>query len=1021
MKKRLISLTFAITYNLVMSFGQLVPIQNVQSPEIGNLGLYGTIPVSPFTGTPDISIPLYDLKSGNYTLPISMSYHLAAVQPNRQYGVLGMGWNLIAGGYISRIANHIYDEKQSTDGEKYGYYYHHDKMQAVMDNDMSNFDNLVRNSITGNSAYDLCADEFYFDFCGYTGHFYLCPDGTWKVISEQDIKLEFDPDNGGLIRSSELVNENIHIHGKAFSRLKIYQWSNQSQNGWLFNKFTLITPDGCRYEFGGIYATEYSISYYNPNNSDLIPTTWRLAKITTPENRVIQFNYKKDFWKGIPLQCDIQYVPTRSYGTYVSRDQIGWDGMSGYIIFPTVLESITTDNEKVIFNVEKDSLYIHMFENHQVFYKGNGNAVFNPYVSSLYTSDNQYNAFFKVNTSYVEPIRDQIWNQLSSYYLKGLTIDAGVFDDTILVKFSYLDSKRKMLRKVTFSGKAVDDSYSSKSFSFDYYDLDKMPNRFVFPETDSWGYYRGGDIKLSAIPTYAFKPSSTLYIKAGVLSSITYPTGGRTVFEYELNDYNKSIDRFNRTLLSDNGPKNCASGLRIKKIQSLDSDSSVISTKKYYYTTSKAGSVSSGILSKVPCFSINYKFGDKGLTVQSEGGFWPSSLGNTAPIVGYSTVFEETFDKDGKSLGYIKYCFSNYDNDIYGESHLDENSYHATFYEGNAYGYNFTNRSVERGKLLSKQYYDVSGSPQKSINYRYKSTTNDFIPYASQFVVNINPTIGDFYALGWLNKIYTDSYLLQSETDTTFVKPSGCYYHTKKDYAYNKSNLLTSTSELCSDGAYKSTTYTYSVDKPEYDWLVDKHFLSALIEKRVSYRGKNKTEKYDYSMTKDSSVPYIQKISSSYNGNDFKNDYEAVLVDKYGNPVEIVVNGMKSLLYWGMNGQHLNGRVDNFSNRQAIELGMEDAVRYSDYKCYYIETFWKKFFKLPVSAHMYVYNYERRRLLESIIEPTGFTTFYKYDGLNRLREIYHYDYTGEDMTDPFVKRFMHVYDYHYIDKHHEEE
>ena len=146
MSKRLTNLLFAVLNGVIMAYGQLVPIQNVQSPEIANLGLYGKIPVSLFTGIPDISIPLYELKAGDFTLPISISYHLASVQPNRQYGVLGMGWNLIAGGYISRVANFIYDEKQNKNGDKYGYYYHCDKMQAVSV-DSTKFDNLVRNFI----------------------------------------------------------------------------------------------------------------------------------------------------------------------------------------------------------------------------------------------------------------------------------------------------------------------------------------------------------------------------------------------------------------------------------------------------------------------------------------------------------------------------------------------------------------------------------------------------------------------------------------------------------------------------------------------------------------------------------------------------------------------------------------------------------------------------------------------------------------------------------------------------------
>lgn len=51
------------------------PVYNVPSPDIATLGTYGTVPVSLFTGTPDISVPLYDLRVGNYTFPITATYH----------------------------------------------------------------------------------------------------------------------------------------------------------------------------------------------------------------------------------------------------------------------------------------------------------------------------------------------------------------------------------------------------------------------------------------------------------------------------------------------------------------------------------------------------------------------------------------------------------------------------------------------------------------------------------------------------------------------------------------------------------------------------------------------------------------------------------------------------------------------------------------------------------------------------------------------------------------------------------
>jgi hypothetical protein len=49
-------------------------------PEAAGINRYGDIPVGEYTGTPDISIPLYVAKSGKLQLPISLSYHATGIQ-----------------------------------------------------------------------------------------------------------------------------------------------------------------------------------------------------------------------------------------------------------------------------------------------------------------------------------------------------------------------------------------------------------------------------------------------------------------------------------------------------------------------------------------------------------------------------------------------------------------------------------------------------------------------------------------------------------------------------------------------------------------------------------------------------------------------------------------------------------------------------------------------------------------------------------------------------------------------------
>src|ERR1044072_7314014 len=50
------------------------------SPNVASLGKYGEIPVSLYTGIPNISIPLFEIKDGSLDVPITLSYHAGGVK-----------------------------------------------------------------------------------------------------------------------------------------------------------------------------------------------------------------------------------------------------------------------------------------------------------------------------------------------------------------------------------------------------------------------------------------------------------------------------------------------------------------------------------------------------------------------------------------------------------------------------------------------------------------------------------------------------------------------------------------------------------------------------------------------------------------------------------------------------------------------------------------------------------------------------------------------------------------------------
>src|SRR6266576_6703058 len=74
----------------------------VPSPTAASLGRFGDVPVSLYTGVPDISIPLFTAKGRTLELPITLRYHAGGIRVEEIGSWVGIGWTLEAGGAVTR-------------------------------------------------------------------------------------------------------------------------------------------------------------------------------------------------------------------------------------------------------------------------------------------------------------------------------------------------------------------------------------------------------------------------------------------------------------------------------------------------------------------------------------------------------------------------------------------------------------------------------------------------------------------------------------------------------------------------------------------------------------------------------------------------------------------------------------------------------------------------------------------------------------------------------------------------------
>lgn len=142
------------------------------SPTSASLGKYGNTPVSLYKGTPEISIPLYNVTTAEYTLDIALQYDASGTRVNQDASLAGLGWSLIAGGAITRVV------RQGDDFSGHGYYNYQALPPNTPGNDYAydparaNLDRVYFDDVYLNQA-DAEPDVFSYNFAGYAGKFVL--------------------------------------------------------------------------------------------------------------------------------------------------------------------------------------------------------------------------------------------------------------------------------------------------------------------------------------------------------------------------------------------------------------------------------------------------------------------------------------------------------------------------------------------------------------------------------------------------------------------------------------------------------------------------------------------------------------------------------------------------------------------------------------------------------------------------------------------------------------------------------
>lgn len=461
------------------------------TPEASALGQYGKYGVSSYTGAPDISVPLFTIGSGSFSMPVELKYDASGIKVEQEATYVGLGWNLMMGGSITHIVCGQNDFEDKTSSY------------------ITNLDLLKL--VEGDNA-----QKKYFSIPHVVNHVaadWMLQNKKWtmleNVFSGHRIPDIYQASFCGHNVSFVIVNDSARIIDNNATKYKIKIKTVNS-----IEKSIEITDDhGIRYVF-----VQAQLAYVGDNR------LFNLSKICNAAECLAEFKYttgtfflKKHYYESVGK-------PDRLYK-----------------------QSIPQDGD-----------------------------IYNLFIRHKYPD---YNTFFEnINKSYPDTIKtnreiitftysDRRTDIKGAKQIDAITVKSRIDNSiihTVAFKYGYFTERnidtdlcgtyRYSIHYGYTRLKLADVTIDGKKYSFEYNNENDLPARLSRAQ-DFWGYYNGQENKdgFCATPQYQFDREKVIMAsdtvgpanryaseeccKVGTLKKITYPTGGYSLFDFEIHHF----------------------------------------------------------------------------------------------------------------------------------------------------------------------------------------------------------------------------------------------------------------------------------------------------------------------------------------------------------------------------------------------------------------------------------------------------------------------------------------------------
>lgn len=479
------SFTCLISFFSITLFAQTdLPSVMPPSPEASALTRFTEVPVSHYTGIPDISIPIQTISARGIKIPITLRYHARGVKVSDVAPSTGTGWSLSYGGSISRQIRGKADDTAFPNG----YLAHPSIFMNYSTN--QNTRDIERMKSSLDPSFDYYPDQFSFDAGGVSGKFILSYVDQQPVIqSFGDTKINYQTENGKIasfiIKDS---NGNTFYYGRSMDGARFARDSQLSSGKSIYHSRVVDDPPG---------AGESNIY-----------TSWHLMDIQTATGDLISYFYHNP---GMFTRYRKAYDMHDSDGN-ITNSVNNYQNIQSIHTRLSIINSSEYQLREIIYNKGKI-----IFTNQSTLRED-----YNGYALDKITikdNDDVTVKGYKFNYAYTTS-NDQ--TNILGYFKNG-TEFANSF-------------KRLFLTTIEEEGK---NGRKLPPYKFTY-DSTVLPSRFSTRQ-DYWGYYNGAlnngpFLRMFDYGNYTPDRSvDTLKSQAGLLLKIQYPTGGTTTFTYEDN------------------------------------------------------------------------------------------------------------------------------------------------------------------------------------------------------------------------------------------------------------------------------------------------------------------------------------------------------------------------------------------------------------------------------------------------------------------------------------------------------